>query len=406
MTMSGQLRRQDPTVFARRILALPVGTHASQAANVCIADGMVTGRDRVQAYNQFSHRLRRLIGLGTIPKDHIVFAGKRGPSEAWRTPVRQAVLAHVQHVGPQSVRAILYVLISLKLRMGTRTGTRPMTTVDYDRLDKLISDLRRLLPTHPDYLDPDLIIDESTSYEGYTWGSKDLGDHLDSYGQLDLDLWAHQPRRVEVWVEKATLGPLLVPLCQSDDMRVRALATHGWFHIGTAHRIAKLILERRQPLHVLWLGDFDPCGLRICDLDGSGQLRDEMHARLRALDLSDPARWFNIERIGLTRADVRRPAIAPLWVDVKDQAAAERAGKEKGDSNAPAYIAKYGRKCWEVDTLAGNPEAFRARIATAIRRSREETIWTRSLYREVKIARWMLGQVAEIRARAHRKGWA
>ena len=265
---------------------------------------------------------------------------------------------------------------------------------DYQFISALLTTMRR-----EGRLDRDLIVDETTAYEGFLWGMA-LDEHLRRLDDLNVDPWDDQPTRVEVWVEKATLSQVLKDTFR--EYRVHALPVHGNFHCGASWQVAKAIVERGQPVHALYLGDFDPSGLNICRLDGGGVIQDAMADALTALD-ADPD-LFTVSRIGLTDADVEDPTIAPLWVAVKDNESAEARGKTKGDPNAAAYKDRYGNRCWEVDALiATNPNALRDRVADAILAERDETRWDASIETEAADQTWLTKRVTRLQADARRR---
>jgi hypothetical protein len=378
---------RDPLLV--RLLELPAGTDASHAFDLLIDSGaapLVGDDTRLLVKKRLGARLSRALGKGWFPEGHILFSYKQGAVQARNQEIEQHVLHHMEAVGRQSVRAVYYALLGKKVVGHERN--------DYQKLDILMVKMRE-----NGLLDPDLIIDETSTYDGFTWGASSLDEYLDRYEDYDFDPWTDQPVRVEVWIEKATLGPLLASTFR--EHRVRWLPTHGNLHFGTAHQIAREILQREQPVRVLWLGDFDPSGLNICDVDGAGVIRDRMHERLQALG-GNP-QLFTIKRIGLTKADITAKDVAPLWVPIKDQESAARQGKARGDANAQRYAGQHGNRCWEVDALASRPDALRARVARAIIAHRDEDAWDASLEHEATDQAWVKRRVLRMRRDAERR---
>jgi hypothetical protein len=377
----------------QRLGELPPGTHGAHAVDLLIADGALpsglTGFDPKRSRRLFQQRVgqwvRKAVQKGTFPAEHILFENKKGTTTARNLDIETAILAHLKTVGPQSVRGVYYAMLGQK-----RVGHEKK---DYQYISALLTIMRR-----GGRLDRDLIVDETTAYEGFLWGMS-LPEHLDRLDDLEVDPWDDQDTRVEVWVEKATLSQVLKDTFR--EHRVRALPVHGNFHCGAAHQVAKGIIERGQPVHALYLGDYDPSGLNICGLDGNGVIKDAMDEALTAL--RRPGR-FTISRIGLTAEDVEDPTIADLWVAVKDDETAGSRGKSKGDPNAEKYKATYGAKCWEVDALiATDPGALRERVSDAIEAERDEDIWNESIAKEESDQAWLTKRVDRIKADARRR---
>jgi hypothetical protein len=74
--------------------------------------------------------------------------------------------------------------------------------------------------------------------------------------------------------------------------------------------------------------------------------------------------------------------VPDLWVPVKDQAAADAAGKEACDARAPKYVAQYGPRCWEIDALAAEPDRFIARVKADIEAERNADLWNEAVRTE------------------------
>jgi hypothetical protein len=78
-----------------------------------------------------------------------------------------------------------------------------------------------------------------------------------------VDMWANQPRRPEVWIEKDALVGVIEPICRRYDVPFFACRGNNsdseqW---AAGHHRFKTAIERGQEPLVLHLGDHDPNGL-------------------------------------------------------------------------------------------------------------------------------------------------
>ncbi len=96
--------------------------------------------------------------------------------------------------------------------------------------------------------------------------------------QYKEDLWANQPRHVEVWIEKDALIGVIEPVC--DRWRLPFLACRGYVSQSEQYtagkRFARHEAHGREPL-VIYLGDHEPSGM---DMTRDHQDRLAMFARL------------------------------------------------------------------------------------------------------------------------------
>ena len=374
---------------------MPAGTGITEAYHLLVNTGLIPPipeetAERNREYARFHDWVK---GCADV-NEHLIATGKWGKVAITNAEIETAILKHVVRVGTQTVRALFYAMLGLKLVRNGLSG--------YQQVGDILIAMRERWEVSPETLralDPDLIVDETTVYDGY-FGGRVLADYIARFRNFWGDPWSTQPVRVEIWIEKATIMPLLRDLF--NDLYVRALPTHGFLKWGGARQIAKQIAKRGQKVLVLYLGDFDPSGLLICDLDGSGQIRTMMEARLLGLN-ADPS-LFTIRRLGLTLEDTRSPEICDLWVPVKGQAYAEENDNATGDTRAPAYIEQHGDRCWEIDALAAEPERLIARIRTAVEAERKLKVWKAALADEDQKQSWCIAQAARMTTAA-RKLW-
>jgi hypothetical protein len=105
------------------------------------------------------------------------------------------------------------------------------------------------------------------------------------------------------------------------------------------HDIVNLTWSLEKPLHVLYVGDFDPSGMAMSDVD--------LASRLEAYG----AREVTITRVALTRVDTIGLASFPAADKAKDPRYAW-------------FVRYYGERCWELDAM--NPNTLRQKVEDAI----------------------------------------
>jgi hypothetical protein len=69
---------------------------------------------------------------------------------------------------------------------------------------------------------------------------------------------ADQPVMIEVWVEKSTMGDILIPLCQSQ--RLNYVEGAGFESITQTVAFLRRAQEHKKPAHIVYISDFDPGG--------------------------------------------------------------------------------------------------------------------------------------------------
>jgi hypothetical protein len=154
----------------------------------------------------------------------------------------------------------------------------------------------------------------------------------------DEDRWIGQPYYPTLIVEKDTLEPICKPIAQRWQMPFAS--SRGYGSLTLQHDTAAMFLRRhaadirnrldrtKQWPKVYFISDLDPSGL---DLERTWK---EVLA-----EFGVATSW---ERIALTLDQVRDPALDIERLSI---------GVKPSDSRSKAYIAQYGRRCWEADIL-------------------------------------------------------
>jgi hypothetical protein len=152
------------------------------------------------------------------------------------------------------------------------------------------------------------------------------------------DYWQDQDELVEIWAEKATVRGVLQPVLDKYGVPFREMKGFGSY---TAVRQAAEDMQWGDKLiHVLYIGDWDPSGMFMSEVDLPGRL-----ARYGAQHDWD----FKFQRIAVTEKDHYLPDF-PV---------------KGSDTRAKWFKENHGHRCWELDAL--DPNALRKRVKKQIK---------------------------------------
>jgi hypothetical protein len=184
------------------------------------------------------------------------------------------------------------------------------------------------------------IVDETRAPErAATWESPEAFARA-AVASWRPDPWQAQGRRVEVWSEKGTVRGTLAPVLRRYAIDFRVF--HGFGSATALHAAAEQSIEDTRPTVVLYVGDWDPSGLHMSEVD--------IPARLARYGGGLEA----FRRIALDVEDIEDPAL-PFFP----------AASKRKDPRWRWFTARYGGRCWELDALS--PVVFRERVAAMIR---------------------------------------
>ena len=258
------------------------------------------------------------------------------------------ILESVQ--GLVTVRQVFYQLVS--------HWSLPNKRSSYNYLSKQLKKARQR-----GEVDPDKFADRSRRLwpPAPMWNSPeeyatDLQEYFPAYRK---DFWLHQPRLVELWVEKDALASVVALTARV--YRVTVFPLRGYVSETMLREAAKRWGSR--PVTIILLTDHDASGLDI---------PRDLEKRLTELGAN-----AIINRVGLTMAQVMRFNLPPN--PVKDE-----------DTRSPDYISKYGHQCWELDALP--PDELHRLLELAI----EE---------EIDSERWQTSQQIEERETTQLEPW-
>ena len=126
--------------------------------------------------------------------------------------------------------------------------------------------------------------------------------------------------KIEIWVEKDSIRNFIGKLAVKYRLGIQVL--RGFASLSMYRRALKRA-RKRGVIMVLYLGDFDP----------SGNLIETI-----ASEEMDHKRAITFHRIAITWAQIKRLRPPSRPVNLKD-------------SRAKDYIAKYGDRCWEIESI-------------------------------------------------------
>jgi hypothetical protein len=249
-----------------------------------------------------------------------------------------AALAILAEIQPATIRAVCYRLFTAGVigSMEKKHTNRVSTQLVWAR--------------EQEHLDWGWIVDETRApeYAG-TWDDPEqvIEAMLNQYRK---DRWSLQPQRCEVWSEKGTVRGTLAPVLDEYGITFRVM--HGYGSATAVHQAARESRGYGAPLQVFYVGDWDPSGLQMSEVD--------LPARLNAYGAN-----VTLERIALDRADVTDGELPSFDAETK-----------RGDTRYAWYTARYGTACWELDALS--PVLLRERVEQAITRQIDREQWDRA----------------------------
>lgn len=189
--------------------------------------------------------------------------------------------------------------------------------------------------------------------------------------QFRVDMWADQPRYIEVWIEKDALVGVIEDVCE--EWRVPYIACRGNGSQSMLFEAGKRFLGRardfQQHTLVLHLGDHDPSGI---DMTRDNRDRLDMFSAFRGSSLTE------VKRLALNYDQVEQYNPPPN--PTKDS-----------DSRTAGYRERFGDDCWELDAL--DPTVISDLVGEAIQAEVNMSKWSAAKAEE-QLQRDALGDVA------------
>ena len=182
--------------------------------------------------------------------------------------------------------------------------------------------------------------------------------------------WAGQPKRVIVVSEKGTVRGTLASAV--DDFEIEFLPVGGY---ASATRVHELADERRagaKPMLLLYLGDHDPSGRSMSDVDLPKRLLRYLSEAPADKDWSPADVASYSVQWGL---EVRRIALTIEDTDDLGRDLGFPATDKRDDSRYAWFVESFGTRCWELDAM--NPNTLRDRVRAAILAEIDHGEWDR-----------------------------
>ena len=246
----------------------------------------------------------------------------------------QEILREIQ---PATVRAVCYRLFTMGLipDMSKNSTNKVSTQLVWAR--------------EQDQIPWEWVVDETREAERVnTWSNSDaiIRAAVLSYRR---DYWQDQPHRVEVWSEKGTVRGTIAPVLE--DLGVTFRVMHGFASATTINTIADESTDDPRPFIALYVGDFDPSGMFMSEVDLPERM-DRYGGEV------------TIKRIALLRHDL--DGLPHFDVATKT-----------GDARHDWFVKQYGKKCWELDAMS--PNLLRERVRESILDYIEQEDWDRAI---------------------------
>lgn len=198
----------------------------------------------------------------------------------------------------------------------------------------------------------DWIVDETRAAERVTtWDDPESIINAAVRGYRK-DYWTEQPEWIEVWSEKGTIRGSLAPVLEKYGVTFRVM--HGYGSATSLHDIAVESLTSIKTLKVLYVGDWDPSGMQMSEVDLPGRLE-----RYDGV--------VEIERVALSASDVRYGTDLPSF---------DLESKSK-DPRYQWFLKRYGCRCWELDALS--PVILRRRVEAKIISMLDMDAWNHAI---------------------------
>ena len=176
--------------------------------------------------------------------------------------------------------------------------------------------------------------------------------------EYQIDKWADQSFRIEVWIEKDALTGVIEGVC--NDLDIPYFSCRGYTSQSemwkASLRFEEYIAHGQTPI-IFHLGDHDPSGV-----DMTRDIQDRQNI------FSFGEEQVIVERLALNIDQVKKYNPPPNFAKISD-------------SRSTDYIRKYGRSSWELDAL--EPRVIRKLIEDEVLNYRNDKVWNDSLNKEL-----------------------
>lgn len=242
-----------------------------------------------------------------------------------------------------TLRQLYYQFVSRDLIENKQT--------EYKRLGSIINDARLA-----GMIDWDTIVDRTRNMVSNShWsGPKEIVDICAKTFQIDK--WANQETRVEVWIEKDALVGVIENVCRRND--VGFFSCRGYTSQSEMWGAGQRLLEYTsacQDVVIIHLGDHDPSGI-----DMTRDIQDRL-----ALFMGGGSAYVTRIALNMNQVEQYNPPPNPAKIT---------------DSRATGYIKRFGNKSWELDAL--EPRVLEDLIDKTIAEYKDDDLWDKMVRKE------------------------
>jgi len=235
-----------------------------------------------------------------------------------------------------TLRQLYYQFVSRDLIANKQT--------EYKRLGNIINDARLA-----GLIDWDSIVDRTRNMVSNShWsGPKEIVTACAS--QFEIDKWANQETRVEVWIEKDALVGVIENVCNRND--VGFFSCRGYTSQSEMWAASQRLLayvDNGQSVAIIHLGDHDSSGI-----DMTRDIDDRL-----SLFMEGSFGWVNRIALNMDQVEDYNPPPNPAKIT---------------DPRAKKYIAEFGDESWELDAL--EPSVLEKLIDDTISEYKDESLW-------------------------------
>ncbi len=230
------------------------------------------------------------------------------------------------------------------------------THANYKTLGNTMSDARE-----GGLVDWDNLSDRTRVRESYPSSGDPTDYMLLAASCFTTDMWAEQPRHIEVMVEKQALEEVVKKAV--DYYRVPYMSSRGYISTTAAMTYANRFDEKRREGKtniLLYLGDHDPTGMHIPD-----DLRRKLYSYNKGLDPTNTI----VKRIALTKEQI--DVLKPPANETKEQ-----------DNRFKEYYNMFGQGFPSYELDAVNPRDLVRHISTVIDGLIDKNQWNKDIQYE------------------------
>ena len=274
---------------------------------------------------------------------------------------------------------------------------------EYKRLGSIVNDARLA-----GLMDWDRIVDRTRSIRALSHWDDPAAIMDAAASSYREEVWARQPLRVEVWIEKDALVGVFEPICEELDVPVFSCRgytsqSEAW---AAGQRLGRYIGAGQRVL-ILHFGDHDPSGL-----DMTRDIRERLelflrHDWVRALFKRHPE-LYDVPADGATRMEwiganakngVREPwdgrlevrRMALTWDQIRQYGPPPNPAKDT-DARFAKYAEEHGDESWELDAL--EPTVLAELVRAEVEAERDADVWDAAV-EEQERRRELLSKVSD-----------